>query len=280
MRILLMTLLLLPLLTAPLWAASVDARLLRTVPIDKAAKQVVASPDGQQIYILTEAGDIHIFAADGTPQGTFPAGKEVTAIAPQGRNRLILISADKQEMQLVGLEPVVEIDTAGAPTLGPADAPVSIVVYDDFECPFCAKAVPLLKEAQQSYPDQVKLVFKNFPLSMHKNARAAATAALAADKQGKFWPLHDLLFENYNKLNPQKIQELAQQVGLDMTRFNTDMADPALQQRINQEMQEGQKIGVRGTPSIFINGRRLQQRNKAGFDQLIQAELARLAEQK
>ena len=111
---------------------------------------------------------------------------------------------------------------------------------------------------------------------MHKHARAAALAGLAAQRQGKFWPLHDLLFANYNKLNAEKINALAEQAGLDMAKFNADQIDPQLLQRLNADMQEGQQIGVRGTPTIFVNGRRLPQRSRAAFDTMIKAELAKL----
>jgi protein-disulfide isomerase len=208
-------------------------------------------------------------------QGSFAAGPGVSGITPQGPNRLILQLAERKEMVLVALEPLVKISTEGAPTLGPADAPVTIAVFDDFQCPYCAKAVPLFKEVQAAYPEQVKLVFKNFPLGMHKHARAAAVAGLAAQRQGKFWPLHDLLFENYSQLNPQKIQQLAEQAGLDMVKFEQDRTDPQLNRQVSADLQEGQRIGVRGTPTVFVNGRRLPQRSKAAFDQLIQAELAK-----
>ena len=276
MRFILLTVLLLPLFAGATLADSVDVRFLRTFSLGETPLQTVATADGQRIYVLTEQGNIKIYAADGNLQGSFAAGAGVTGITPQGGNVLLLQKAESQEMVQVALEPVVQIAINGAPTLGNPMAPVSVVVFDDFECPYCAKAVPLLKEALQTFPDQVKLVFKNFPLSMHKHARAAAVAGLAAERQGKFWPLHDLLFENYNQLNPQKIQQLAEQAGLDMARFDRDRIDPKLVQQINLEMQEGQKIGVRGTLSIFVNGRRLAQRSKEGIDQLIQAELAKL----
>jgi len=263
-------------LAGNLWADSIDVQMLGSVPLGAKPRQVTTTADGQKIYVLTEAGKVQMYSADGQFQGSFEVGPDVTNITPQGENRLILQMSDRQQMVFVALEAVVKISTEGAPTLGNPDAPVAIAVFDDFECPYCARAVPLLKQAQSAYSDKVKLVFKNFPLRMHHNARAAATAALAAQKQGKFWPLHDLLYENYNKLNPQKIRELAEQAGLDMTRFDQDRKDPKLQERINADMQEGQKIGVHGTPSIFINGRRLQQRSMAGFSQMIEAELAKL----
>lgn len=270
----LLVFLILLLSSSPLLADSVDVRLIRTVPLGETPRQVAATADGQRIYVLTDAGMVHLFTADGQPQGSFEVGPDVTGITPQGANRLVLQLAERQEMILVALQPVVSLNTAGAPVLGNADAPIEIAIFDDFECPYCARAVPLLKQVLDTYPDKVKLVFKNFPLSIHKNARLAAVAGLAAEQQGKFWPLHDLLFENYNQLNPQKIRELAEQVGLDMQRFEKALSDPKLQQQVNSDLQEGQRVGVRGTPTIFINGRRLQQRSLDGFRQVIEAELA------
>jgi protein-disulfide isomerase len=263
-----------------LLANSVDVRLLKSVSLGEPPRQVVATADGQRIYVLTTAGKVQLYSADGQLQGRFEVGPEVTGITPQGADRLILQLAERQEMTLLALQPLVSLKTAGAPSLGAPDAPVEIVVFDDFECPYCARAVPLFKQVLETYPGKARLVFKNFPLKMHKNARAAAAAALAAERQGKFWPLHDLLFENYNKLNPQKIRELAKQVGLDMARFDQDINDQVLQQQINADLQEGQKVGVRGTPTVFINGRRLQQRNLAGFKQMIDAELAKATDTK
>lgn len=277
MRKSLLMILFLFLSTTSLFAASrVDVRMLRTVSLNANPVQVVATADGQRIYALTDKGEIQLFSANGDLVGIFDAGPDVTGITPQGSNRLVLAMGQKQQLLLIALEPVVQISTVGAPSMGPDDAPVTIVIFDDFECPYCAKAVPLVKGVVSAYSDQVKLVFKQFPLGMHKNARAAAIASLAAEQQGKFWPLHDLLFANYNKLNPAKIEQLAEQAGLDMIRFKVDRSNAKLEQQLNADMQEGQQIGVRGTPTIFINGRRLPQRSRAAFDQLITEELAKL----
>ena len=121
----------------------------------------------------------------------------------------------------------------------------------------------------------MKLVFKNFPLRNHKFARPAAIAALAANKQGKFWELQDQLYKNYNKLNEQKIREIAQQVGLDMEKFDRDMKDPELQALVQRDFQEGAVAGVRGIPTIFVNGRLLRNRSLQGFQAAIEKELAR-----
>jgi len=121
----------------------------------------------------------------------------------------------------------------------------------------------------------MKLVFKNFPLRNHKFAWPAAIAALAANKQGKFWELHDQLYENYNRLSDQKIREIAQQVGLDMEKFDKDMKDPELKALVERDFQEGAGAGVRGIPTIFVNGRQLKNRSFQGFQAEIEKELAR-----
>ena len=105
----------------------------------------------------------------------------------------------------------------------------------------------------EKYPSGVKLVFKNFPLPNHKFALPAAIAALAANKQDKFWELHDQLYKNYNRLSDQKIREIAQQVGLDMEKFDQDMKDPKLRAIVEWDSKEGKRAGIRGIPTIFVN---------------------------
>ena len=128
----------------------------------------------------------------------------------------------------------------------------------------------------EQYPNDVKLVFKNFPLTrIHKFAMDAAVASMAANQQGKFWEFHDELFKNYNNLNAEKFDELAQAAGLDMKQFNQDRQNPALAAMVQRDLKDGVEAGVRGTPSIFVNGRLLQQRSLPGFKQIIDEELAK-----
>ena len=133
--------------------------------------------------------------------------------------------------------------------------------------------MPVLEQVLEKNPNQVKLVFKNFPLRNHKFAMPAAIAALAAEKQGKFWEFHDLLFKDYNRLNEQKVKEIAQQLNLDMEQFEKDRKDPRIRAMINRDVSEGNRVGVRGTPTVFINGRLLRDRNPAGFQELIEKAL-------
>ena len=133
--------------------------------------------------------------------------------------------------------------------------------------------MPVLEQVLEKYPNEVKLVFKNFPLRNNKFAMPAAIAALAAEKQGKFWEFHDLLFKNFNRLNAQKVKEIAQQLNLDMEKFDKDQQDPQIRAMINRDVSEGNRVGVRGTPTVFINGRLLRNRSMTGFQNLIEKSL-------
>ena len=133
--------------------------------------------------------------------------------------------------------------------------------------------MPLLEQVLEKNPQTVKIVFKNFPIRSHKFARTAAVAALAADRQGKFWSFHHELFENYKNLNEKKIQEIATKLNLDKAQFEKDRADPLLMEKVDQDVKIGVNAGVNSVPTVFVNGRRLRNRNLQGFQELIDKEL-------
>ena len=130
----------------------------------------------------------------------------------------------------------------------------------------------------KKYPDKIKLVFKNFPIRSHKYAVKAAAAALAAAAEDKFWEFHDKLFENYNRLNDQKILEIAGQLGLNETELKNQQRNPAITERIRQDYEEGIRVGVRGTPTVFINGKKLRDRSMKQMENAIEKELQKQQE--
>jgi len=170
---------------------------------------------------------------------------------------------------------VYTLNIGDSPVRGPKDAKVTIVEWADYQCPFCAQSAPLVGQVLQAYPKEVKYVFKQFPLpaTMHPNAMPAAKAAMAANKQGKFWQLHDVLFENSRDLGGDKLKEYASKAGLDVSRWEKDVASPDVQQQIDREMAEGRAADVQGTPTFFVNGERLQNRSMDGFKEMIDAAL-------
>jgi protein-disulfide isomerase len=155
------------------------------------------------------------------------------------------------------LEPPVKITVDGDPVRGAATAKVTIVEFSDFQCPYCAKAVEPVKQLLARHPKDVKLVFKQFPLDTHSQAALAAEAALAAQAQGKFWELHDKMYANFRSINRDRILGWAKELGLDMTKFQADLNSHKYSARVNSEEKQGEMAGVEGTPTFFINGKRL-----------------------
>lgn len=159
----------------------------------------------------------------------------------------------KRDTRVLGDPVAIPID--GSPFLGPPMARITIVEFSDFQCPYCIAAVAQLQELLKAYPAAVKLVFKQFPLDTHSQAATAAVAALAAHKQGKFWPLHDALFAQRGDLARPKILALANSAGLDVKRFEADMDSPETRKAVERDLDDGGRAGVEGTPTVFLNGR-------------------------
>ncbi|MBV8730728.1 MAG: thioredoxin domain-containing protein, partial [Acidobacteriia bacterium] len=154
------------------------------------------------------------------------------------------------------LEAPVTITTAGAPVRGAANAPVTVVEFSDFQCPFCIAATPELEALLKAYPSQVKLIFKEFPLDSHSQAALAAAAALAANKQGKFWEMYDALFAQKGYLSRAGILKLAAAIHLDTARFQADLDSADTKRAVQKDIADGEKISVDSTPTLFVDGQR------------------------
>jgi protein-disulfide isomerase len=148
---------------------------------------------------------------------------------------------------------VVAVD--GHPSRGPEDALVTIVAFSDFECPFCTKGAATLEKLSASFGGKVRVVFRNMPLPMHAKAEAAALAGLAAHRQGKFWEMHDALFATQGKFEPDDLDALADEIGLDLAKYRSDIADPALAKALQKDIADAKALGISGTPSFLVNGR-------------------------
>lgn len=167
----------------------------------------------------------------------------------------------------------------GSPSRGANKATITVVVFTDFECPFCAKTASYLEELERRHPDAVAVVYKAFPLTIHPMAELAARAAFAAHKQNKFWQMHDTLFSaSGSALTRERIEVMAEGLGLDLDQFKEDLASPAATAAIAADQKLGQSLGVNGTPSLFVNGRQLDSAGAAGLEERVSEELLRLKE--
>ena len=160
------------------------------------------------------------------------------------------------------------------PEISPADqtqgneqATITLVEYGDYQCPYCGAAYPILKKLMSQFGDQIKFVFRNFPLSeMHQYARAAALAAEAAGLQGKFWEMHDAIYENQRALNETLLKKLAEKLKLNITQFEEDIKSPKLAEKVDADFESGVMSGVNGTPSFYVNGKKFD----GGAEDLLQ----------
>jgi protein-disulfide isomerase len=176
-----------------------------------------------------------------------------------------------------GEEAKANVEVGKAPVFGDKKAPVTVVIWSDFQCPFCSRVEPTLKQVRDEYKGKVKIAWKNQPLSFHPNAMPAAEAAMAAYEQGndKFWAMHDKLFEHQSELSPALYDSIAKEIGLDLKKFHASIEGHKAQAAIQADMAAGAQLGANGTPTFFINGRKLVGAMPFdSFKQIIDAELA------
>jgi len=254
----------------------VEWKVQQTWPVTGKILAMVNSLDGKFVFLLNDKQQVQVFNNQGQLQGNIPveAGVSAIDISPQGE-LLYLLNNTSQSFTAVAVSFVVDVDTNGSPFKGPADAPVTITLFTDFECPYCRQVIPILDEILAKNPKTVKLSFKNMPLKFHKLAEPSAKAALAAGEQGKFWPFHDKLFAE-QKLTEDTIKKTAIELKLDMARFEKDMESPAIQNKLQKDLIDGQNAGVTGTPTVFINGRTPRQRSVEAYQSIIDEELQKI----
>lgn len=198
-----------------------------------------------------------------------------------GAQRAFLESLRKSASVDVKLDPPRIEVTAQGPARGPQDAPVTIVEFSDYQCPFCRRAEPVVKQVLERYPDKVRFVFRHFPLDqIHPRARPAAEAAACADEQGKFWEFHEKLFTGEGKLEDADFVKHAAEVGAEQAAFEQCVKERRFKDVVESDLQAGRQAGVSGTPAFFVNGILLSgARPLEAFVQVIDRELARHAEQ-
>jgi protein-disulfide isomerase len=171
--------------------------------------------------------------------------------------------------------PRVAVAEAGNPAKGPAGAPVTVIEFSDFQCPYCARVTPTLAKLQEAYPGKIRVVFRDLPLPNHKNAGPAAEAAQCAHDQGKFWEMHDRLFANQQKLAPADLKEHAVALGLDAAAFNQCLDSGKYTAEWRKDAEEANRLGVNGTPAFFVNGRLISGAQPYEvFAQIVEEELA------
>lgn len=246
-----------------------DTRLFTKPPLD-----MLLSSGGEYLYALLPGGRLDVYNRKGELSGSLKVDAAFTRLRQGPSEDTVWLSAStRTDAQLLAVNLVRELPIAGSPVLGPADAPVTIVIFSDFECGFCSRMVELLEEVHVAYPEEVRIVFKNYPLRGHRFSLRAAQAAMAAGTMGKFWEFHDALFKNHDQLNEQKLEEIRVSLGLDKETFKAQMQAPQVIDAIRSDMRLGQAVKVGGTPTIFVNGRRLRKPSMDNFHKVIREQM-------
>ena len=171
------------------------------------------------------------------------------------RGQYLAILKSKTNVKVMLDPPRQMVSAAGSPTKGSASAPIEIIEFSDFQCPFCLRADPTVRQVLTTYGDKIRFVYRHYPLPNHPFARPAAEAAACAGEQGKFWQYHDLLFANPSKLSDADLKQHAAELGLNAPQFNSCVDTHKLKAMIDKDVKEGEEAGVNGTPAFFINGR-------------------------
>jgi len=222
------------------------------------AVDMCLSKSGRYAYVLSQDGYLHIFKGGWVEVASISLGKGIVAIRQADRDDEIFTIDKDGKIKMMRLNFPKDIDTTNSPFKGDPKAKVELVVFSDFECPYCATLSKVLDKVIEKYQNKVKLVFKHCPLGYHKLALEASQAAVAAGIQGKFWEFHDLLFENQKELSSQKIQEIASALGLNMEKFKKDKASPEVMSFISRDVNQARSLEVRGVPALFINGEHVE----------------------
>lgn len=246
-------------ISAPAAQAEIESTLLETVQLKNKPIDIEISLSGQSFYVLDNRGQLLIYSNTGELKDTLDVGKQIDQIKVSPRDDYLFLSNSKKKtVQVFSLTVVKEINTKGSPFKGPEDAPVSIVVFSDFQCPYCARIGGILESVIEKFPKKAKMVYKYYPIPNHRFAFKAAQAAEAAHQQGKFWEYHDLIYKNFRSLSDAKLEEFRETLKLDKDKFEKAMNSPETKAKINADKNEGAKAEVRGTPTVFVNGRMIR----------------------
>lgn len=238
----------------------------------------VDTPSNEQVEAFYEANKDRIPIPK---EQALPQVKQYMVERSRAQYRNMLVTRLKKEYGFKSyLEPIrAQLKTAGFPTRGPATAPVTIVEFSDFECPYCGGLFPTLKQVEKNYPQQVRIVYRQFPLNnLHPHAQKAAEASLCANDQQKFWEFHDSMFGNQRELSVPDLKQRAVDLKLDAALFNQCLDSGRHAAAIQVDIEEGAQNGVSGTPALFINGRLLSGNQPyAEIKEVIDDELQRNA---
>ncbi|MBN2105805.1 MAG: thioredoxin domain-containing protein [Deltaproteobacteria bacterium] len=260
--------------SASLTEAKIQVEPSTDIQLEDTPKDIIFSRDGSMAFILGQKSILIYSVPEAKVTDSIPLTKNYSQLAlSPDESTLYLTSQDSPQVAVIRFAFINNIEVGKSPVIGNANAPVTVVAFLDYQCPYCAKIYPLLQEVLKKYPNDVKLVIKHFPLSMHKFAEKAARAALAAAMQNKYEKVNELFFTNFSKLNDATIRDYVEDAGADMQKFEKDIESAQVKDIVQQDIEAGKKARVRAVPTIFINGIAPKGRSIEVFSQIVDEEL-------
>jgi thiol-disulfide isomerase/thioredoxin len=256
--------------------AKTEWKLDPVVELDEKPIDTALTADGKKAYVLTKKNILIYGVGEGRIIDTIPLEKKYNSITVAPKGDVLLLtrgSMFEKTISKITISQTFDIPIGTSPIIGPADARVTLVVFSDFQCPYCSKEFPVIEQLLKKYPNDLNVVFKHFPLRSHKFAPQASIAALAAEKQGKYLELSREMYKNYRSLNEATLKEHAEKVGLDLEKFEQDHKNKAFKQQLQRDRQLARKVGVRGVPSLYINGQAVKKRSLQGLATMVDQEL-------
>ena len=254
--------------------AEVQWSTLGTIQLDDTPKDIALSRDGTTAYVLAERSILLISLQENKVTEKIPLNETFERISLSAdESTVYLTKPNAQQIVLLQISQLYEIPVGTSPIIGNPKAPVSVVAFLDFQCPYCARVYPTLKQLLEKYPKDVNLIIKHYPLPMHRFAEQAAKAALAANKQKKYDKMAEILFAHFKTINEQTIAQYAQEAGLDLTKFNKDTSDAEIPGILAADKQLAQKLRVRAVPTLFINGAAVKDRSIEGLSHMVEQSL-------
>ena len=200
-------------------------------------------------------------------------------LASQRRRDFVRETVDQAAYRVVLEVPRVEVSVEGSPSLGPVGAAVTIVEFSDFQCPFCRRAGPVMKQLVEKYPEDVRVVYRHLPLGSHPRARPSAEASACAGEQGRFWDYHDTIFDNPNALGDDDLKRYAGELGLDTAQFDACFSSGRYAAQVRDDARAAAAVGITGTPGFVVNGRVVSgYKSLEEFDAIVREELSRARE--
>ncbi len=257
--------------------AEVDFKFQKRLKLEETPIDIKLADSGRWLYVLTQEGQLRVYSNRGAFIGKMSVGSGFDQIEP-GRTdeEIYLKSSHQKSIQAITVTYNHTISIKDSPFKGPKNAPIVIIDYTDFQCPYCARLIPIFRELLRLYPEKIKIVHKNYPLRGHRYAKKAASLAVTAHLKGKFWQVHDRLFANYHNMNDAVINTIRKEFGFDTAEFESLMNSAQIDQIIQRDIIQGKNIGVNSTPTVFVNGTRQKDKRLEGFIETIEKELKAL----